>query len=131
MQVVDHQRHRPDIGLVNDQGDQLLGEERGHVGAAVGGDLAAEQAGDRGPPGGHRGGPDLQRVEKRVQRQLLAELVPRSPEDLAAPLCPVVRARTGPAGGGRQRRTDQRGLTDARLALDEHGVATASGELSQ
>ncbi len=37
--------------------------------------------------------PDPEGVEERVQRQLLAELVPGPPEDLAAPLRPVVRTR--------------------------------------
>ena len=33
--------------------------------------------------------------------------------------------------GGRERGADEGGLADARLALDEHCVATALGELSQ
>ncbi len=133
VQVVDDQGHRLDVGLVDDQGDELLGEERGDVGAAVGGDLAPQQAGDRGPPGVGRRGPDLERVEERVQRELLAEFVPGPPEDRAARRRAVVggRVRLEPRGGGRERGADEGGLADAGLALDEQGVAAASGEISQ
>ncbi len=85
VQVVDHQHDGPRGGLVDGERDELLGEQRGHVGTAVGGDLAAQQPGDRGPPGVHRCGPHLERVEERKQRELLAEFVPGAPEDLAGP----------------------------------------------
>ena len=94
VQVVDHQHRRPGGGLVDGERDELLGQQRGHVGAAVGGDLAAQQPGDRGPPGVHRRRPHLERVEERQERQLLAKFVPGPPEDLAAPGDP----RCAPAG---------------------------------
>ena len=131
VQVVDHQRHRPGGGFVDDQRDELLGEQRGYVGAAVGGDLAPEEPRDRGSPGVRRRRPDPERVEERVQRQLLAELVAGPPENLAAPLRPVVGARTRPVRGGRERGADQGGFSDSGLALNEHGVAAAPGEISQ
>ena len=68
-----------------------------------------------------------------MQRQLLAELVPGPPEDLAARRRTVVggRVRLEPRGGGRERGPDECGLADAGLALDEQGVAAAPGEISQ
>ena len=133
VQVVDDQHHGPRGGLVDGERDELLGEQRGHVGAAVGGDLAAQQPGDRGPPGVHRRGPHLERVEERQQRELLAELVPGTPEDLIG--LPLTQARPlgllKPAGSGRERGAKKGGLAYSRLALDEHSVATALGEVSQ
>ncbi len=62
---------------------------------------------------------DLERVEERQQRQLLAELVAGAPEDLAA-----ARRQAG------QRGARQGGLADARLAFDEHRAAAATGKFS-
>jgi hypothetical protein len=131
VQVVDDQHHRPGCGLVDGKRDQLLGQQRGDVGPAVGGHLTAQQPGDRRPPGIRRRRPHPERVEEGVQRQLLAELVSGAPEHLVPPLGPVVRACTRRSGGGRERGVDQGGLANPGLALDEHGVATASGEISQ
>jgi hypothetical protein len=39
--------------------------------------------------------------------------------------------RLEPVDGARESGADEGGLADARLALDEHGVATALGEISQ
>jgi hypothetical protein len=41
LQVVNDEHDRPGGGFVDRQRDELLGEHRGHVGAAVGGDLTA------------------------------------------------------------------------------------------
>ena len=125
LQVVDDEHHGPGGGLVDGQRDELLGEHRGHVGAAVGGDLAAQQPGDRGPARVRGRAAHAQRVEERQQRQFLAELVARAPELLAASLLPVPRC----LGGGRERAADEGGLADARLTLDEHRVATAPGKI--
>ena len=133
MQVVDEEHDRTGGGFVDGQRDELLGQQRRNVGAAVGGNLAPEQPGDRGPPGVSRWRPDPERVQEWVQREFLAELVAGPAKDLAADRRPgVVRigARAGPGGGGREGGADQGGLADPRFALDEHGVATASGEIS-
>ena len=74
------------------------------------------------------------RVQEGEQRQLLAELVPGAPEDLVRTSRRTVVHAGGLAQsmtGGRERAADEGGLADARLALDEHGVATALGELFQ
>jgi hypothetical protein len=119
LEVIDDQGDRPRRGLVDGQRDELLGEHRGHVGAPIGGDLAAQQPGDGGPPGVRRWPPHGEGVEERRQRDLLAELVARAPEDLTRP------GRQVGEGG-----TDEGGLADARLTLDKHRVAAAPGELS-
>jgi hypothetical protein len=93
VQVVDDQGDRPGSGLVDGERDELLGQQRGDVGAAVGDDLPPEESRDRRPPDVRRWRSDPERIEERVQRQLLAELVACSPENLAAKLRPVVRAR--------------------------------------
>jgi hypothetical protein len=91
---------------------QLLGQHRRHVRAAVGGNLAAQEPDDRVPAGIRRGLAYPQPVEERQQRQCLAEFVTGTPEHLAAGLRrPLHR---GP---------HQRGLADARFALDEHRTA--------
>src|SRR5580693_5744357 len=115
VQVVDHQHNRPRGGLVYGERDELLGQQGGNVGAAVGGDLAAEQAGDRGPPGVRGWRPHLERVEEREQRELLAKLVPGPPEDLAVRRRLVARTsvRLEPMANGRECSTNKGGLADA------------------
>ena len=103
LQVVDGEHHGPGGGLVDGQRDKLLGEHRGHVGAAVGGDLAAQQPGDRGPARVRGRAAHAQRVEERQQRQLLAELVARAPELLAAACCPCCAAWAAVASALRTR----------------------------
>ena len=50
LQVIDDQDGRPHRALLGDQRQQLLGEDRGHVSAASGRDLAAQEPDDRVPP---------------------------------------------------------------------------------
>ena len=50
LQVVHDQDGRPHRALLGDEGEQLLGQHRWHVGAAAGRDLAAQEADDRVPP---------------------------------------------------------------------------------
>ena len=50
LQVVDDQDGRPHRALLGDQGQQLLGQDGRHVGAAAGRDLAAQEPDDRVPP---------------------------------------------------------------------------------
>ena len=113
LQVIDHQDERPHRALFRDQRQQLLRQHGRHVRAAVGGDLTAQQPDDRLPPGVRRRLADPQPVQERQQRQCLAQLIPGPPEHLAARLRRL-----------RHRRPHQRGLADARLALDEHRTAT-------
>ncbi len=86
LQVIDDQDGRPDRALLGDQGQQLLRQHRGHVRAAVGADLAAQQPDDRGAPGIRRRLAHPQPVEERQQRQRLAQFVTGPPEHLAAGL---------------------------------------------
>ncbi len=118
LQVVDDQDGRPHRALLGDQRQQLLRQHRGHVRAPVGADLAAQEPDDRVTPGIGRGLAYPQPVEERQQRERLAELVAGAPEHLAAGLRRL-----------RRRRADQRGLADARFALDEHRTAAPPGRL--
>ena len=77
-----------------------------------------KQPDDRVPPRIGGGLADPQPVEERQQRQRLAQLVTGPPEHLAAGL-----------RRPRHRRPHQRGLADARLALDEHRTAAPPGHL--
>jgi len=119
LQVVDDQDGRPDRVLLGDQREQLLGQYGRHVRAPIGGDLAAQQLDDGVPPGIGGGLADPQPVEKRQQRQRLAQFVTGTPEHLAASL-----------RRPRHRRPHQRRLADARLALDEHRTAAPPSHLS-
>ena len=109
LQVVDDQDGRLRRALLGHQGQQLLGQRRRDVRAAVGGDLTAQEPDDRGPPRIRGGFAYPQPVQERQQRQRLAQLVTGPPEHLAASLW-----------RSRHRRPHQRGLADARLALDQH-----------
>ena len=86
LQVVDDQDGRPHRALLGDESQQLLGQHGGHVRAAVGADLAAQQLDDRLPPGIAGRLTHPQPVEERQQRQRLAQLVTGTPEHLAAGL---------------------------------------------
>ena len=57
--------------LVGHQGQQLLGQRRRYVGAAVGDDLTAQELDDRVPPGIRGGLADPQPVQERHERQRL------------------------------------------------------------
>ena len=118
LQIIDHQDGRPHRALLGDQRQQLFRQRRRHVRAAIGGDLPAQEPHDRVPPRIRGRLADPQRVEERHQRQRLAQLVTGTPAHLAAGL-----------RGLRHRRPHQRGLPDARLALDEHRTAVPQGHL--
>ena len=118
LQVIDHQDNRPHRALLGDQRQQLFRQRRRHVRAAVGGDLPAQEPHDRVPPRIRGRLTDPQRVEERHERQRLTQLVTGTPAHLAAGL-----------RGLRHRRPHQRGLPDARLALDEHRTAMPQGHL--
>ena len=94
--------------LLGHQRQQLLGQRGGHVRATIGGQLTAQQPENR--VAARIGGrfPDPQPLEKGQQRQRLPELVTGAPEHL-----------TPGVGGLGRGRPDQRGLADARLALDQ------------
>jgi len=125
LQVFDDKLHGPGGGLVDAQGDELLSEHGGNVGAAEGGDLTAQQARDGGSARVRRRAANPQRVEERQQRELLAEFVARAPELLEASLLSVPRL----LGGGRECAANEGGLANARLTLNEHRVATAPGKI--
>ncbi len=118
LQVIDDQDRRLHRALLSDERQQLLGQCRRHVGAAVRADLPAQQPHDRGPPGIRGGLAHPQPLQQRHQRQRLPQLVAGAPEHLAACL-----RRVG------HRRAHQRRLADTRLALDEHRAAPALGHL--
>ena len=119
LQVVDDQDGRPDRALLGDQSQQLLRQYGGYVRAAVDADLAAQDLDDRLPPGIGRRFSHPQSVEKRQQRQRLAQLVTGTPEHLAASFW---RLRHG--------RPYQCGLANARLTLDEDRTASPPRHVS-
>ena len=118
LQVIHDQDGRPHRALLGDERQQLLRQHRRHVRATVGGDLAAQQPDDRVPARIGRRLAYSQAVQERQQRQRLAQLIAGAPEHLTAGLRRL--------GHGRPH---QRGLADARLALDEHRTAVSPSDL--
>ena len=118
LQVVDDQDGRPGRALLGHQGQQLLGQGRRDVRAAVGRDLTAQHPHDRGPAGIRAGLTHPQAVQERHQRQGLTQFVTGAPEDLAAG---VWRSR--------DHRPHQCGLTNARFALDQHRATAPHRQL--
>ena len=112
LQIVHHQHRRLNGALLGDQRQQLLRQRRRHIRAPVSGCLAPQQPQNHAPPGIRRGVAYPQGFEQRQQRQGLAQFVPGAPEHLT----------TRP--GHRQGRAHQRGLADARLALDQYRPAS-------
>jgi len=122
VQVVDDDHDGPRRALVGGKRDELLGEDRGHVRAAVGGHLAAQQPGDGLPPRVRRHRANLERVEERQERKLLSELVAIAPEQVPA------RPRAW-LWSGLEGRAHERGLADSWLALDEQRATAAAAQL--
>ena len=119
LEVVHDQDRRLVRAQLADEREQLLGQGARHILAVPGRYLAAQQRDDGFLPGVGRGLAHPEAVQDGQQRQGLAQLIARSPENLAA----VVRRRSAD-------RTGQRGLADAGLALDEDGFAVPCGRLS-
>nr|WP_249228062.1 hypothetical protein [Kutzneria sp. CA-103260] len=122
LEVVQHHQHRLGLAGPVDQCQQLLGRaEHGVPGAGdAGGVLLAQQPEDVGAPRVLGPADHFKAVEHGAQREGLSEFVGGRPEHLAAQL-------TGGAQAGGQ----QRGLADAGVAFDHHGLATAGHDLTQ
>ena len=112
MQVVEREHDRLMSGEPVDDGEEPLDRGRYHAGPVeFGARVGRVEYRD------HLGRVRAQRGGQRAQRQPLAVLVADRP---------VHPAMLGGRGG--ERRRDQRGLADARLALDPGHAATTAGE---
>jgi hypothetical protein len=119
LEIVDDQQDRRCRAQVVDQSQQPLGRGGHDVDPVARCGVGLEHLLDLRATDTGRRYPRIERVEQGQQRERLAQLVTRAPEDLA------------PRGGGFPgRRLGERGLADPRLALDQDRSATPRREVA-